>query len=172
MAKDKLNPLRTKFDIEIEVDGIVYKIVFKPVNKVIQEKLNLSKDQTRSQYEDVDNKRAELKEIKDLKAVNDEILKTHGETGGISTEQKTSILLENKDYVLRISLLEKEIKKIDNEVLDVNSAIENYYKEMFEECVSGEDRVKLQKTIEDNGISYSVIIVYINEALRESQEKK
>lgn len=172
MAKDKLNPLRTKFDISVEVDGDEYKLVFKPVNKIIQEKLNSGRDETKAQYEDVDNKKAALKEIKELKAVNDEILKTHGEKGGIGTEQKTEILLENKKYVSEISSLEKEIAKLEKEVLDINSAIEIYYKQMFDECVSGEDKVKLQKTIEDSGIAYSVIIVYLNEAMREIQEKK
>ena len=172
MVKDKLNPLRTKFNITIEIDDIYYKVTFKPVNKIIQEKLNLGRDESKAQYEDVDNKRLELKETKELKFLNDEILKTHGEIGGISTEQKTEILLENRKYISKISSLEKLIAKKEKEVLDINSAIENYYKQMFDECVSGEDRVKLQKLIEDEGIAYSVISVYLNEAVREIQEKK
>ena len=172
MAKDKLNPLRTKFDLTIEVDGSEYKLTFKPVNKIIQEKLDKNRNESKAQYETVDDKRNQLKEIKELKAVNDEILKTHGEIGGISTEQKTEILLENRKYISKISSLEKLIAKKEKEVLDINSAIENYYKQMFDECVSGEDRVKLQKLIEDEGIAYSVISVYLNEAVREIQEKK
>ena len=172
MAKDKLNPLRTKFDLVIEVDGSEYKLTFKPVNKIIQEKLDKNRNESKAQYETVDDKRNQLKEIKELKAVNDDLLKTHGEDGGISTKQKTTILLENKKYVSDISSLEKDITSLEKEVLDVNSAVEQYYKEMFEECVTGEDKVKLQKTIDENGLSYSVIIIYINESLRLSQEKK
>lgn len=172
MAKDKLNPLRTKFEISIEIDGTEYKLVFKPVNKVIQEKLNSGRQETKAQYEDVDNKRAELKEKKELKAVNDEILKTHGEKGGITTEQKTETLLENRAYISEISALEKEIARLEKEVLDINSAVEVYYKQMFDECVSGEDKIKLQKIIENEGIAYSVISVYLNDAARIAQEKK
>jgi seryl-tRNA synthetase len=181
MAKDKnkLNPLKTSFEVEVAVDGVNHKLVFKPVNKIIQEKLNSNRNQSKAQYEDVDSKRAELKEIKELKAINDEILTTYIGSGadkenkdGISLKQRTTILMENKDFITKISSLEKEIKKLQEEVLDVNSAIENFYKQMFEECVSGEDRVKLQKTIEENGISYNVIITYIDEAMREAQEKK
>ena len=84
----------------------------------------------------------------------------------------TFLFSEFSYFFIEISSLEKDIKTLEKEVLDVNSAVEQYYKEMFEECVAGEDRVKLQKTIEDNGLSYSVIIIYINESLRISQEKK
>ena len=172
MVKDKLNPLRTKFELSIDIDGTEYKLTFKPVNKIIQEKLDKKRNESKAQYETVDDKRNELKEIKEQKAVNDDLLKTHGEIGGISTEQKTSILLENKGYIKSISSLEKEIISLEKDVLDVNSAVEQYYKEMFEECVAGDDRIKLQKTIEENGLSYSVVIIYINESLRLSQEKK
>ena len=172
MANDKLNPLKTKFELSIEIDSVEYKLTFKPVNKIIQEKLDKNRKESKAQYETVDDKRNQLKETKELKAVNDDLLKTHGEIGGIGTEQKTEILLENKKYVSDISSLEKDIKTLEKEVLDINSAVEQYHKEMFNECVSGEDIVKLKNTIEENGLSYSVIIVYINEALRLSQEKK
>lgn len=172
MAIDKLNPLRTKFDITIEVDDEPYDLVFKPVNKIIKEKLDLDLNATKAQYEDIDSKRVELKEILELKSVNDDLLKTHGEDGGIKTEHRTAILLENKDYVTRISLLEKDIANLDKQVLDVNSAVEVHFKKMFEECVSGKDKLKLQKIIDENGIAYSVVNVYLNRAVREIQEKK
>lgn len=172
MVKDKLNPLRTKFDVILEIDDLEYKVVFKPVNQNIQKKLNKGREKNKAQYEDIDSKRVQLKEIRELKSVNDEILKTHGEIGGIKTEQKTSILLENKNYVSQISALEKEIKELEKGSLDLDAAVEQYYKEMFNECVTGGDKTKLQKKIEDDGISYSVISVYLNDAMRVSQEKK
>ncbi len=172
MAKDKLNPLRTKFEISIEIDGTEYKLVFKPVNKVIQEKLNLGREATRAQYEVIDNKKVELTEIKELKAINDGLLETYGEEYGINPKEKTAILIENKKYVPKISSLTKDIKELEKDVSDVNTSIEAYYKQMFDECISGEDKIKLQNTIENEGFAYSVINVYLNNAARIAQEKK
>ncbi|PZP12164.1 MAG: hypothetical protein DI602_10110 [Aliarcobacter butzleri] len=172
MAKDKLNPLKTKHDIEVELDDVSYKLVFKPINKHTQEKLDKTKNESKEQYETVDSKKVELKEYKDLKSVNDDLLKTFGAVGGITLEQKTSILIENKEYVIKISSLEKQIRNIEKDLTDVNVAVENYYKQFFEESIEGTDKVKFQKAIDDAGISYAVINVYIIEALKESQEKK
>ena len=166
VKSSKLNPLRTKHNIEITIDDTPFKLVFKPVNKHIQEKLDALKDKNVEQYENLDSKRAELKEIKDLKAVNDELLKVE------KLENRAEILFENKSYISQISSLEKDIKNIDKTLEDVNTAVETYYKTAFEECITGEDKVKFQNAIDEAGISYIVVNSYISEAVRESQEKK
>lgn len=172
MAGDKLNPLKTKHDIEMQIDDIFFKVTFKPVNKHIQEKLNRTRELNKEQYETIDAKRFELKEFKDFKSVNDEILSTFGTDGGIDSKEKTAILLENKDYIKKISSLEKEIRELDKDLEDVNILIEDYYKQMFEECIFGEDKVKFQKAIDDAGLSYSLVNIHINESVRAAQEKK
>ncbi len=172
MANDKLNPLRTKHDIDMELDDVIYKVTYKPVNKHIQEKLNTTREANKEQYEEIDSKRFELKGYLNLKALNDDLISTFGTEGGISLKDKTEILLENKDYIQKISSLEKEIKKLDKALEDVNEAIEKYYKQMFEECISGEDKVKFQKAIDDAGLSYSLINIHVHEAVRVAQEKK
>lgn len=166
MAKDKLTPLRTKFDIELQIDNEVFKLVFKPVNIPTKKKLDSLRDQSIEEYECIDSKRAALKELKELKAVNDELLKVE------NLDNKTEILIENKKYIKDISSLEKEIRDVEKTLEDFNSKSEVFYKTVFEECISGEDKVKLQKTIEDMGISYLSINSHINEAVRVSQEKK
>ena len=47
-----------------------------------------------------------------------------------------------------------------------------YYKKFFEESISGKDKVKFQKAVDDAGISYTIIRAYILEAVEESVEKK
>lgn len=172
MAKDKLNPLKTKYEIELELDSIPYELTYKPVNKHILEKLNAAKDTNKEKYEINDAQRSKLKEIKDLKAVNDELLSTYGLDGGISLKEKTTLLQENKTWVREISSLTKELNELDKDLLDVNIAVEDYYKQMFDECVSGKDRVKFQKAVDDAGISYSIINVHLGEAVSVAQEKK
>lgn len=173
---NKLNPLKTKHDIDMELDGLPYKLIFKPVNKHIQEKLNSVKNENKKEYEESDSKRFELKGYSNLKFLNDELLSTftvdENVKGGITLEQKTKILLENIEFTKKISALEKEIKELDNDLEDVNVLIENYYKQMFEECVSGEDKVKFQKAIDDAGLPYSLVNIYLNKAVRATQEKK
>ena len=92
----KLSPLKTKHDIEVDLDGVVYKLTFSPLNKHTQEKLDAFRKDAKEQYVTVDSKNAELKEYKEIKAVNESLLQTFGEAGGIALEQKTAILIENK----------------------------------------------------------------------------
>lgn len=176
MAKDKLTPLKTKHDIDIELDDVIYKVTFKPVNKQIQEKLNTTREKYKNEYEEIDAKRFELKDYLNLKVLNDELLATYTTDkevkGGINLEQKTATLLENKDLVKKISSLEKEIKKLNKDLEDVNVTSEAYYKQMFDECISGNDKVKFQKAIDDAGLSYSLINIHVHEAVRAAQEKK
>lgn len=176
MAKDKLNPLKTKHDIEIELDEVPYKLTFRPVNKQVQEKLNAGRDASKEQYEIIDSKRFELQEYKNLKALNDELLTTFNpddkKSGGIDLEARIKLLLENKDYVKKISSLEKDIRELDKDLQDINIIVEDYYKQMFDECISGDDKIKFQKAIDDAGLSYSIVHIYINESVRVAQEKK
>ena len=173
---NKLNPLKTKHDIDIEIDGVPYKVTFKSVNKHIQEKLYATKEKYKEQYEEIDSKRFELKEYMNLKALNDELLATYtvdeNVKGGICLEQRTAILLENKEFISKIHSLEKDIKKLDEDLQDVNDVVEIYHKQKFEECISGEDKVKFQKAIDDAGLSYSLVNIYVDDAVRATQEKK
>lgn len=172
--KNKLNPLRTKFDFDLELDEVPYKLTFNLVNKTIKEKLDLLLDANKKEFEESDGKRFELKEYLDLKRVNDELLATYTTDvkGGITLEQRTSLLLENKGYVKSINSLEKEIKNLDKDLKDVNVSVENYYKEMLKLCITGEDKMKFFKAVDDAGISYSLVNAYVTEAVRAAQEKK
>lgn len=172
MAKDKLNPLKTTYDIVIEIDNTPYQLTYKTANKTILQNLKSTKDKSKEQYAESDDKRSQLYEKSSLKDINDSLLSTFGEKDGISVKQKTAILIENKELVKEINSLNKEIKTLDKDLQDVNDAIEDYYKEMFKQCVSGKDTVKFEKTIEDSGISYSTIHLYLVEAVGTAQEKK
>ncbi len=171
-----LNPLRTSFDIDMELDEVPYKLTFKLVNKQIKEKLDSLLDENKKEFEESDTKRFMLKEYMDLKRVNDELLATYTTDedvkGGITLEQRTSLLLENKGYVKSINSLEKEIKNLDKDLKDVNVSVENYYKEMLESCITGEDKIKFFKAVDDAGISYTLVNAYVTEAVRAAQEKK
>ena len=110
-------------------------------------------------YQNVDEKRLELKEALEYKKLNEEILKD------VDLKNRSSILLEQKELVKNIFILEKELESI-------NDAIEDYSKKQFELTVTGESKVELVKAIENAGISYSVINNYIVNALQEAIEKK
>lgn len=167
MGKDKLTPLRTKFDIEIQIDDDnSYKLVFKPVNKKTRETLDSLIDEGAKEYEDVDSKRAKLKELIELKDVNTELLKVP------NLDNRTEILMENKKYITEISSLEKEIRDIDKTSEKMNTKTENFYKTLLDECLSGEDKVKFFKAIEDMGLSYIVVNAHVNKAVVAAQEKK
>lgn len=174
--KNKINPLKTSFDFDLELDEVPYKLTFKLVNKQIKEKLDSLLDENKKEFEESDTKRFELKEYMDLKLVNDELLATYtideDVKGGITLEQRTALLIENKAHIKSINSLEKEIKNLDKDLKNVNVSIENYYKEMLESCVIGEDKVKFFKVIEEAGISYALVNMHINKAVSIAQEKK
>ena len=146
------------------------------LNKQIKEKLDSLLEKNKKEFEESDSKRFKLKEYLDLKRVNDELLATYTTDedlkGGITLEQRTALLLENKEYIKSINSLEKEIKNLDKDLKDVNVSVENYYKEMLESCITGEDKIKFFKAVDDAGISYTLVNAYVTEAVRAAQEKK
>jgi hypothetical protein len=167
MAEKKaLGPLKTKHDVVIEIDDLSFNITVRSVNKLIQEKLDKTRKDGASRYEAVDSKRIRLKEINELKDINDLILKSD------DTQGKSKIYLEQKQYISEAFKLEKEIKDLEKDLTSVNEMLEDYYKQMFEECISGTNKVALENCIKDNGISYSVLYIYINEAVKVAIEKK
>ncbi|WP_026804682.1 hypothetical protein [Aliarcobacter lanthieri] len=162
----KLNPLRTKHDLSLMIDDITYKFTYKSVNKQTQIELDNFKNENSLTYETIDSKRAELKDLKEIKALNEEIVK---DTNLID---KAKIFFEQKELVKKISALEEELKNIDKDIKDIDAVVEEYYKKQFELCVIGDGKIDFQKAIEDAGISYAVINIYIQEALKEAVEKK
>lgn len=166
MAKDKLNPLRTKHELSVFIDDVEYKFTYTAVNKQIQQTLEKFKEEQKQAYENVDNKRAELKDLYETKSLNEEILKDS------SFLERVKILIEQKTLISKISTLEKEIRELGNLQNQLENDLEEYFKRKFELCVVGDGKVSFQKAIDDAGISYAVIDAYINESLRNSVEKK
>lgn len=166
MAKDKLNPLRTKHELSVFIDDVEHKFTYTAVNKQIQETLEKFKEEQKLSYENFDNKRAELKGLYETKSLNEEILKES------SLLERAKILFEQKNLVSKISTLEKEIRESGNIQNQLENDIEEYFKRKFELCVVGDGKVSFQKAIDDAGISYTVIDAYISESLRNSVEKK
>lgn len=158
--------LRTKYDLEVQIDDTVYKFIFKPVNKKIEEELNLLRNESVKNFEATDEKRAELRDLKELKILNEEILKDENYTS------KASVYKEQKELILKISNLEKELKSLGDDREKVTKSLEEYYKKAFDLCVVGEGKVAFQKIIEDTGISYLVVNEHINKALNKAIEKK
>lgn len=167
-----INPLKTSFDLTLTIDDTDFKIVFKPINKHTQKKLDELKEESKLKYEDIDNKRLELKEYKDLMASNSELINTFGENGGITLEDKTKFLLENKEYLKAINSLEKELLRLEQTIPSIDDELENYSKQLFNETVVGEDKLKLIKAIDDIGISYFRINSHIDGLVKETIEKK
>ncbi|MDX4061723.1 hypothetical protein Q6A90_05015 [Aliarcobacter skirrowii] len=162
----KLNPLKTKHDLQIVIDDKPYNITYKAMNKHIMAELDEYRNTSSLKYQNVDEKRLELKEALEYKKLNEEILKD------VDLKNRSSILLEQKELVKNIFILEKEIKEFEKELESINDAIEDYSKKQFELTVTGEGKVELVKAIENAGISYSVINNYIVNALQEAIEKK
>lgn len=162
----KLNPLKTKHDITVYVDDKPYPIIYKALNKKIQEELEEFKEKQIASYEKYDEKRAELRELIEIKNLNSEIVKD------TNLLDKAKIFFEQKEIVKQVSFLEKEIKELGNIQKQLEQDVEEYYKKQFELCVVGEGKTAFQKAIDEAGISYSIVNIHINEALKESVEKK
>lgn len=163
---NKLNPLRTKHETSLEIDDIAYKFTYKALNKEIQADLDNFKNENITKYETVDEKRFELKQLKEIKTLNEEIVKD------TTFLDKAKIFFEQKELVKKISTLEKEIKNLEKDLKNIDDVLEEYHKKQFDLCVTGEGKVPLQKAIEDAGISYIVANIHIAEALKEAVEKK
>ena len=161
-----LNPLRTKFEITIHIDETPYNVVVKAVNKDIQAKLSANLKENASKYEELDSKKYELKELNSLKQVEEQILKEG------NVVEKSRVWFSHRDLISKISNLEKELRILEKNARNIHETVEEHYKELFNLCVAGEDKAKLELCINENGLSYETLYLHINELVRVAQEKK
>lgn len=158
--------LRTKFNLEIKIDETNYEFVFSPINKTIEKELNSLQKESLKAFEKSDELKAEIIDLKEMKSLNDEILKDE------NYKNKSKIYDEQKELITNIRVKEKELKELGDDRERVAKSIEEYYKKAFELCVNGEGKVALEKAVEENGISYGALHSTISQALAKAMEKK
>ncbi len=122
----KLNPLKTKHELAVSIDDIEYPFTFKPLNTKDQKELDAFRISQRANYELYDEKRAEQKELLEIKSLNEEILKDDSFT------EKAKILFEQNFYAFakcRNAFCKKLASRIKTGIAEIFCALQQYVPE-------------------------------------------
>lgn len=157
--------IKTKHDVTIEIDGDSFKVTVSEITKEIKKQLDANAKNRAAEFEELDNKTFELKELEEEYTLNKQILSS-------SENSDVELLKEQKAMNKRISSLKKDISELQKNLISVADAIEKNHEEAFDLCVKGENASSLKKKIDETGISYSLVYKSLRELVSKAIEKK
>ena len=85
------------------------------------------------------------------------------------------LLIENKNLIKEKTALLKNLAKLSaqNEIINtINDDLENLFKFKLDLLLGGADRDKFISSIKAKAISYKLVWQYLDESIKEAQEKK
>lgn len=156
----------TKYNLNIEIDGKNYSIVYIPLSNKNRKILDSKQNEIVKKNKELDAKKNSLKFKKEEFVLNNEILKS------VENSEKLELLKEQKKLKKEIYDLELEIPKDAQTITPVASDIEDIQKIYFDMCIAGDDAKKLKALVEASDVSYDQAVLEIEKLAKEESEKK
>ena len=159
--------IKTKFPICIEIDDNNFNIV---VSDYLSKEQKEQLESVKEKYDENFHKQSNLQEMLEQKSEEFAINKHILECGDIV--EKVGVMFEQKKLNKEIFQLKKEIEQLQSTSKTLNEALEEIYAARYEIMVSGDDKSKLKKEIEQLNISYSRLFEEFGEKMKEALKKK
>mgnify|MGYP001211554774 CR=1 FL=1 len=156
----------TKYDLNIDIEGVFYQVVYSPLNHKNRKKLEKAQASIISKNKEVDVKKKELNYKKEQFVLNAELLKVEKDS------KKPELLREQKILKKEIYDLEVEISKMSETITPVSDDIEKMQEEYFDMCISGDDADKLKNVIASSDVNFDKAVQEIEKLAKEESEKK
>lgn len=168
--------IKTEYKIKFSIDDDEFDLVIKEPNleqkKLLEQKANEQKDKFISleqKAKDESELNLKINEINETILINKDLIKES------SPKDKLMLLIENKNLIKEKTALLKDLAKLSaqNEIINtINDDLENLFKFKLDLLLDGVDRDKFISSIKAKGISYKLIWQYLDESIKEAQEKK
>ena len=84
---------------------------------------------------------------------------------------KTKLLLENKELLIRNAAIKKDLSNLQNQD-DISANLERLFRLRSELFISGEDKERLFKTLDEKGVRYESLWEHLNKEILKENEKK
>ena len=84
---------------------------------------------------------------------------------------KTKLLLENKELYVRNAAIKKDLSNLQNQD-DISANLERLFRLRSELFISGGDKERLFKTLDEKGVRYESLWEHLNKEILKENEKK
>lgn len=157
--------ITTEYKINLKIDNEVFKLEIKDPSKKEKEALEAKANQSMKALNELQNLNDELSLNESIIKTNSDLIKQN------SALDKTKLLLENKELLIKNAAIKKDLLSLQNQD-DISANLERLFRLRSELFISGEDKERLFKTLDEKGVRYESLWEHLNKEILKENEKK
>lgn len=157
--------ITTEYKINLKIDDEVFELEIKDPSKKEKQALEAKANQSMKTLNELQNLNDELSLNESIIKTNSDLIKQN------SALDKTKLLLENKELLIRNAAIKKDLLSLQNQD-DISANLERLFRLRSELFISGEDKERLFKTLDEKGVRYESLWEHLNKEILKENEKK
>ena len=157
--------ITTEYKINLKIDDEVFELEIKDPSKKEKEALEAKANQSMKALNELQNLNDELSLNESIIKTNSDLIKQN------SALDKTKLLLENKELLIKNAAIKKDLLNLQNQD-DISANLERLFRLRSELFISGEDKERLFKTLDEKGVRYESLWEHLNKEILKENEKK
>lgn len=157
--------ITTEYKINLKIDDEVFELEIKDPSKKEKQALEAKANQSMKALNELQNLNDELSLNESIIKTNSDLIKQN------SALDKTKLLLENKELLIRNAAIKKDLSNLQNQD-DISANLERLFRLRSELFISGEDKERLFKTLDEKGVRYENLWQHLNSEILKENEKK
>lgn len=157
--------ITTEYKINLQIDDEVFELEIKDPSKKEKQALEAKANQSMKALNELQNLNDELSLNESIIKTNSDLIKQN------STLDKTKLLLENKELLIKNAAIKKDLSNLQNQD-DISANLERLFRLRSELFISGGDKERLFKTLDEKGVKYENLWEHLNKEILKENEKK
>lgn len=157
--------ITTEYKINLKIDDEVFELKIKDPSKKEKQSLEAKANESMKTLNELQNLNDELSLNESIIKTNSDLIKQN------SALDKTKLLLENKELYIRNAAIKKDLSNLQNQD-DISANLERLFRLRSELFISGEDKERLFKTLDEKGVRYESLWEHLNKEILKENEKK
>ena len=157
--------ITTEYKINLKIDDEVFELEIKDPSKKEKEALEAKANQSMKVLNELQNLNDELSLNESIIKTNSDLIKQN------SALDKTKLLLENKELLIKNAAIKKDLSDLQNQD-DISANLERLFRLRSELFISGGDKERLFKTLDEKGVRYESLWEHLNKEILKENEKK
>lgn len=157
--------ITTEYKINLTIDDEVFELKIKDPSKKEKQSLEAKANESMKTLNELQNLNDELSLNESIIKTNSDLIKQN------SALDKTKLLLENKELLIKNAAIKKDLSNLQNQD-DISANLERLFRLRSELFISGEDKERLFKTLDEKGVRYESLWEHLNKEILKENEKK
>lgn len=157
--------ITTEYKVNLKIDDEVFELEIKDPSKKEKQSLEAKANESMKALNELQNLNDELSLNESIIKTNSDLIKQN------SALDKTKLLLENKELLIKNAAIKKDLLSLQNQD-DISANLERLFRLRSELFISGGDKERLFKTLDEKGVKYESLWEHLNKEILKENEKK